>query len=504
MINIGSRRELFTDDYLIDTGRTGVPQVQCRPIRREKAFTFDAHWESLDSVFHSIVELPGGGYRMYYKAAYNGWKPDGAFAMIRRICFIESGDGIHWTRPRLAITPLDGIAEVNNVISGLYDYYDALYVFCDTNPDCPEDERFKGVYGGWGDGLYLYKSADGVHFRFYPDKEEDIVRPKSTFGEFYPIGDKRRPTPLLMSTLESHCYFDTLNTIRWDPNKKKYVALVRGFHVGDEQFPRDPDVPDAVRDIRYSESEDLVHWSFPVQVKYNDGDDYQLYTNAAVTYYRAPHMMLATPTRYTARAEWNDSFGKLCGGVTRGPFGRNQSMTDAIFMSSRDGGQSWYRTGEAFFRPGPEHGGNWVYGDAYPCVGMIETPGELPGSDPVISMYCKEWHKDEPTSLYRYEIRVDGFTCRRAAYHPQMLVTKPFIYDGKELEINFSTSAAGYIKFTLRCEDGREIHSSQVFGDKIDRIVGFDDGSPADFAGKPVTMICEMSDADFYSFKFNK
>ncbi len=501
MINIGTRRELFTDDYLIDPEQNEVPLFQCRPERKEKAFTFDAPWESLDSVFHNIVKVPGGGYRMYYKAAYNGWKPDGSFAMIRRICVIESEDGVHWTRPQFVITPLDGIAEVNNIVSGLYDYYDALYVFYDTNPDCPEDEKYKAVYGEWGNGLFLYKSADGIHFRFYPDREEDIVR-AGTFGDYPPIGDRRRPTPLLMSTKESHCYFDTLNTIRWDPNKKKYVALVRGFHAGGDDFPLDPDVPEAVRDIRYTESEDLIHWSFPVRVKFNDQDDYQLYTNCAITYYRAPHMMLATPTRYTARAEWNDSFGKLCGGVTRGPFGRNQSMTDAIFMSSRDGGINWFRTGEAFFRPGPEHGGNWVYGDCYPCVGMIETPGELPSSDPVLSLYCKEWHRDEPTSLYRYEIRVDGFACRRSSFRPQRLVTKPFVYDGRELEINFSTSAAGYIKFTLRCEDGREIHSSQVFGDKIDRTVGFEDGSPADFAGKPVVMICEMSDASIYSFRF--
>ena len=384
MIDIGSRRELFTDDYLIDTGRTQVPQVQCRPRRKEKAFTFDAHWESLDSVFHNIVKRPDGGYNMYYKGAYNGWKPDGAFAMIRRICVIQSDDGIHWTRPELDVTPLEDIADKTNIVSGLYDYYDAIYVFYDDNPDCPEDERYKGVYGEWGNGLFLYKSADGIHFRFYPDKEEDIVR-AGTFGDYPPIGDPRRPTPLLMSTKESHCYFDTLNTIRWNAEKKKYVALVRGFHVGDDDFPADPDVPDAVRDIRYSESADLVHWSFPERVKFNDSADYQLYTNAAITYYRAPHMMLATPTRYTARAEWNDSFQKLCGGEARGPFGRNQSMTDAIFMSSRDGGINWFRTGEAFFRPGPEHGGNWVYGDCYPCVGMIETPGELPSSDPVLS-----------------------------------------------------------------------------------------------------------------------
>ena len=59
------------------------------------------------------------------------------------------------------------------------------------------------------------------------------------------------------------------------------------------------------------------------------------------------------------------------------------------------------------------------------------------------------------------------------------------------------------MKFTLEAEDGTAIHSSQVFGDKIDRIVGFDDGSVADFAGKTVTLKVEMSDASLYAIKFN-
>jgi len=40
-------------------------------------------------------------------------------------------------------------------------------------------------------------------------------------------------------------------------------------------------------------------------------------------------------------------------------------------------------------------------------------------------------------------------------------------------------------------------------GDKVDRIVGFENGTPADLSGKEVVMEIEMSDASIYSFKFN-
>ena len=300
MINIGNKRELMIDDHLIDTGKNEVGLINIAPTEKEAAFVHDAPWEATGASFHNIVKKPDGGYLMYYKATYNGLKPDGWVGMIRRVCVIESDDGIHWSRPKLVITPLDGMGETNNVISGSYDYYEAIFFFYDTNPDCPEDERYKGVYGEWALGLFLYTSPDGIHFRFHPEEGKDVARPRP-FEKFPPIGDPRRISTLLMSTEESHCYFDTLNTIRWDDEKEKYIALVRGFHKGNDQFPESSDDPGAKRDIRYAESDDLIHWSMPVQVTYNDDFDYEMYTSCSLPYYRAPHILIGTPTRYTAR-----------------------------------------------------------------------------------------------------------------------------------------------------------------------------------------------------------
>lgn len=487
MINIGSRRELLCDNYLINTRKTTVSAIPQKPVKREVAFVHDKMWESRGAVYHNIVNTPDGRMLMYYKSNYHDKKPDGMVGIIRRICVIESTDGGRtWSRPEFTITPLEEKAPVNNIISGLYDYYDNLFVFYDTNPKCPENERYKAIYGEWGTGIFGYKSADGIHFDFHPEKDEN--------GSDH---------TMLISGADSGCYFDSLNTVYFNNNTGKYVAFVRGFHCGDDLYPPDPDVPEAVRDIRYMESKDFKKWSYPVPFKYNDDYDYQLYANAITPYYRAPHMFVANPTRYIAKPEWNDSFDNLPAAEERRNRPRGKSLNDAIFMSSRDC-KKWFRYPEAVFTPGPEHTRNWAYGDCYPCVGMVETPNEIEGADPYLSLFCKEDHDGEPTKLYRYTLRMDGFVARRATVKPQKLVTKSFIYEGNELEINFETSAVGYLKIKIKDENGNEAISDEIFGDKIDRKVAFKDNALARFSGKSVVMEIEMSDASLYSFKFNK
>ena len=75
------------------------------------------------------------------------------------------------------------------------------------------------------------------------------------------------------------------------------------------------------------------------------------------------------------------------------------------------------------------------------------------------------------------------------------------MFAGDTLEINFATSALGYLQITLSDEDGNAMHSGRLFGDKIDRLVDFD-GDISAMAGKNVTMEINLSDADIYSFRF--
>lgn len=76
------------------------------------------------------------------------------------------------------------------------------------------------------------------------------------------------------------------------------------------------------------------------------------------------------------------------------------------------------------------------------------------------------------------------------------------MFSGKELLVNFSTSARGFVYVTVKDNTGRSLKSWEIFGDKVDRVIDFRDGELASFAGRPVTLEFDMSDADIYSFRF--
>ena len=118
----------------------------------------------------------------------------------------------------------------------------------------------------------------------------------------------------------------------------------------------------------------------------------------------------------------------------------------------------------------------------------------------------RDYDKYKP--LYLHKVRKDGFACAYAGGEERVLVTKPIVFEGNELHLNFETSAYGYVIVDLLDGNGASIPDSrsfEVFGNNIDRRVMMEDGSGfARFAGKPVRLRFRMRDAKIYSFKFEK
>jgi len=301
-------------------------------------------------------------------------------------------------------------------------------------------------------------------------------------------------------------HFDSINTVFFNNLTGKYNAFIRSFHPGTEAG-RDT----WIRDIRYAECAEMFPeegWPTPRLLQYNSGDDWQMYINSIMPYYRGPHVLIGFPSRYIERKEWTENYDELCGREDRlrrtGPDRTNRhglAINDTLFMTSRDG-LNWNRYSDAYVRPGPEHPLNWFYGNVYFSNGIVETASGHPGCDNELSFYCLENRfADKPVQVYRYTVRMDGFVSQSAPYPEANLYTKPFIFEGKELFINFSTSAYGYMKFTVRDEEGNSVSSIETFGDSTDRRVHFE-GDLSAFAGKPVTMQVNMFDADLFSFIF--
>ena len=480
-----ANKYLLWGEETVNEKRTTAVRTLCRPHRKEKIMTFDKKWEGDDCNFFKLVKTPSV-YRMYYNG--HAFYHLDEFNKTVSICMLESDDGLNWKRAEINRITFEGSTE-NNIIKDSSEYgLDNFIIFYDENPNCPKTEKYKaltmiqepqGVMH-----LYSYLSEDGIEFR----------RGRSLFGP-QPFTDKYRRDILM---------FDTANIAFWDKDRGKYVVYLRGIHdIPNNGEPgNDKDRNLGVRDIRYAEPEDFIHWSIPQRLEY-DNPDCSLYTNCVSKYNETVY--IGFPTRYNEYKEWGDSFDELSGADYRreiiDKFGVQRyglAITDCLFMYSYDG-KSWKRFDEAFYTPGEEGEYFWMYGSCYPCANFIETKDKN-GEYSKISLFLTSQTIDGINcEMYRYEIRKDGFVGYYGDFSGKMLETLPFEINGEELFVNFSTSAAGYVRITLKDEAGNVAVSQRHFGDSVKRKIKFD-RDLSTMKGK-VVMTAELKDAWLYSFE---
>jgi hypothetical protein len=485
-IDIGSRREPLVDDYLIARLEGGARQVLHHPVPREVVLTCDAPWEGSGCNYYSVFQ-DGDRYRMYY----HGWQltvTPGKLVLPHQLvtCYAESRDGIQWTKPDLGLIEFHG-SKKNNIVldTGKLGPVDIdaghIAVFKDENPACPADARIKAVVlARKPHGLALLTSADGLRFR--------------------PLGDK----PVITQGA-----FDSQNLAFWDPTRGAYRAYWRIFTAG--VTTGEVWKPQGVRAIRTATSQDLLTWSDPVDLTYVDSPPEHLYTNAIKPYYRAPQILIGFPTRYVERA-WSPSMEALpelehrkLRSSVEPRFGT--ALTEGLFMTSRDG-RRFRRWGEAFLRPGPERPGTWQYGQQYLAWHVVETAAFDGGRE--LSLYATEsYWIGHSSKLRRYTLRIDGFVSIQAPYTGGELVTRPLVFRGNKLLLNFSTSAAGSIRAEIQDAQGRPLPGvalddcPDVFGDSLERPVVWKAGSDlGKLAGQPIRLRFELRDADLYALRF--
>jgi len=472
-IDIGSRRELMVDDYLIAEMTGGAGLRMHHPVPREVVMVHDAPWEGSGCGYNTVFQ-DGDIYRMYYKA----WHLDPQQGKLNIPhdtfgAYAESTDGIHWVKPALGLFEFNGSKENNIVWMGKKGSHD-FTPFKDANPDCQPGEEYKAVaYGPDPRGAYAFKSADGIHWSFL--QEQPII----TEGAF-----------------------DTQNLAFWDSVRREYRACIRDFR-------------DGKRGIRTATSKDFRTWTKPVWLAYPGAPEEQLYTNQIKPYYRAPHIFVGFPTRYTERG-WSPSMEALPDLEHRrirsscsDRYGT--AVTDGLLMTSRDG-ETFHRWGEAFLRPGLRLKDNWAYGDNYIGWHVVETPSDIEPGVNELSLYATEsYWTGNASKLRRFTLRIDGFVSVHAPLSGGEFVTKPLVFGGDQLVLNFSTSAAGSIRIEIQDADGTRIEgftlddAPEIFGDALDRVAPWKQGQDlAGLAGKPVRLRFVLNDADLYSFQFRE
>jgi hypothetical protein len=486
-VDIGSRRELFIDAYLIDKIQ-GARQRLHHPVPREIAIVHDAPWEGTGSGYHSIFH-DGEKYRMYYKA-WHLEVEQGKLNTKRHplyCCYAESDDGIRWRKPELGLYEFNG-SKKNNIImipgpvgSVKVDPGHPA-VFKDENPAAKPDAQYKAIFRS--SGLLPYKSPDG--FRWSPMTEQPILQGLGAF--------------------------DSQNLAFWDPSIRKYRAYWRIFTSGtttDKNWK-----PAGYRAIRTAVSDDMLNWTQVKDITYTDSPVEHLYTNQIKSYLRASHLLIGFPTRYIDR-KWAESTKSLPDLEQRRLRSSSSerygtAITEGLLMVSRDG-LHFKRWNEAFLRPGIQRPGTWQYGAQYIGWHLVETPSSLPGAPNELSLYATEsyWH-GKGSALRRYTLRLDGFVSINAPMKGGELVTKPIRFAGDRLEMNLATSAAGSIRVEIQDADGNPIpgyelaNCQEQFGDTLNLTVKWNKGnSLGDLAGQAVRLRFEIKDADLYSFQFN-
>ncbi len=400
-LEIGTQKQLFLDDYVIEK-MDGLKRIVNQPQRYpgNPIVGRDYHWEEGSVDIPLVVFDPETGlYQMYYRAYPT---TDGRYT-----CYARSTDGIHWEKPMLGFaTYQDGKTE-NNILFPTHDGYGS---FCpqaaSIDPDPPSpDRRFVMVYRDDASEMTVV-SPDGLHWTNVAN-----------------IGDFRRdtlPTP------------PTVNP--------KYLFLHQNWVTGE--------LDHRYRGVWRSESNDLVTWGgagWAFRRQPGDSPDLEFYSAGTdlvtANTYHGLHLayVIMFPT---------DPEGAKLEDGTR--------MAGPLYMElavSRDT-IHWTRVarGQPFLPVGPP--GSWDDGMIVGISGPFVVGDRM-------RFYYGGWnrtHAEEKgtAAIGMATLRLDGFVHIEPAEKEGSITTKSFKLAGAGLEVNADGRGGAILVEVLR-PNGRPI-----------------------------------------------
>ena len=177
-------------------------------------------------------------------------------------------------------------------------------------------------------------------------------------------------------------------------------------------------------------------------------------------------------------------------------------MNDIVFMASRNGRRFDRSFMEGFIRPGTDFN-NWHDRGVYIERGILFTSPEE------MSIYGMENSHLPSVRFRRYSLRTDGFVAVNAGYGGGEFTTPPLCFSGDTLELNYSTSAVGWVKVEVMDASGQPqaaftmTAAPELYGDEIEGVYTWgDDADVGALAGKPVRLRFALRDADLFAFRF--
>jgi hypothetical protein len=465
---LGGERELFLDDYRIestkDVGRvvhpaTKLPDPVIRP---------DNPWESSAYIYGSVFKI-GDTYRMWYDC--NNDVPPGYY-----LCYAESRDGKRWVKPlgRGTIGYKDIPASRTNLVvagGGTIAY----------NPGAAPERRFSLLQfrGGVVNdtlGYYVMFSPDGYTWTNHADK------------------------PVLLD--------GDVSNVTWDQRTKRYIATIkkRMFTAATPGIYN--------RSAFVSTSTDFVTWTTPVlgvsgdyadtgAAKAIGGLEGQIYGMPVLpyesTYVGLPWVFLIT--NYTTGSQ---------PGAGAGPINPQIASSRDLLNWSRPVRDAAIGSGDP---------GAWDDGAIYTASNALVTDREIQLYYGAFNAGHGGQDTTDPNAVpYKGQTglatwRRDGFVsvtnaARRDSGDPGFVVTRPVTFTGRELNLNAVTRDGGFIKVeVLDAVSGQPVPGFEaskavpIIGDRYRAEARWASGAElSTLTGRAVKFKFHIQGADLYSY----
>jgi len=469
-INVGSRKQLFIDNSLIEANRDVT--LTMNPPQRDGRVLIapDATWEQGASIaVYSSVLKENGRIRVWYDLI----RPTGPgpYDHTRRVCYAESTDGLQFKKPILNLHEVNGDKKNNVVLPGVIG---GCAVWID--PRAPTEHRYKTQTKVYPTGqFHMHSSPDGLRWKKFARLDPG------------PGG------------------WDTQSIVFWDARIERYVLYTR-------RWVRLKPKAASYRTVRRLESDDLISWEKESVVMQADDVDLSTHSTGTdqppVDYYGADvfqypaaqdaYLMLAQPFWH-----WRE----------RKPLkGLGPSSFDVRLAVSRDGKAFQLASRQPFMPNGPagRFDSRYVWAMPHPIpMGdelWIYYVGSNRDHDGNIDPVSGEKHL---TGISRAVLRRDGFVSADANRRGGQFTTPPIRFEGNRLEINAVTTSRGSIRVEVQdafgtAIDGFAISNADVIaGDHVRKVVTWDGSRDVkSLMGKPVRLRFVMNDAKLFAFQF--
>ena len=288
LIDIGTTRQLFIDDYLIESllhARRVLNPAQ--KSSHNPIFPADRPWEgTYNQVNYVYYDEAQRHFKMWYTTcryvtrfitdpaskSYNRVKPLLAEGSMRP-CLATSQDGIHWEKPALGLVEFAG-SRANNLLPSA----DAVkYIFRDPHDQDPA-RRFKGLVR-YGDSdparVRQVEEASDIYYTKAPHWIDDLERrgvASTTIWDLYYSSDGITWTPYSHNPVIASPPRAPLlagpTRFMWDPIRATYAAYTEP-----SQHSRSTDMERHGRTVGRAESADMIHWDLPETIIVPDDHD---------------------------------------------------------------------------------------------------------------------------------------------------------------------------------------------------------------------------------------